>query len=345
MVCKNLTGMMAFTHHGRRGLTPRADLLPIMRPFIAMVLLAVFGFAAAPAAAQTQPPDPDGVGTDYFVTIAARVCPKYTDISANKSRNNIQESLENLGPNTKYTSGQLVNPAQELAMQPEPPCEELPGWRFMLGRGIAADPVTGVWGSLSVVSGNDPTNITTQAQVWDRNSNGKQITDGTKPPIEGATAIELTEEQKTAAINHNLWIQGGTQTDPVLNGPFPNGYGFGALRCATDNVNGDNVEYIQFASVKHVYCYAYYVKPPPPSGTIIIRKELAPGTPKLTQSFTFRGNISYTPGQDFSLTTNADPPADSITFYRAASTPTVPATLWNGRRGGARGLATDRHRL
>ena len=167
---------------------------------------------------------------------------------------------------------------------------------------IADDPVNGVWGSLSIVTGNDTTNITTQPQVWDRDADGKQITnDPNKPPIEGATAIELTSGQLTQAVNHNLWIQGGTQSDPVLNTTYPGGYAFGALRCATDNVNGDNVEYIQFAGRRHVYCFAYYVKPPPPSGTIIIRKALAAGTPKLTQSFTFRGNISYTPGRDFSL--------------------------------------------
>ena len=67
-----------------------------------MAALALLG--AAPASAQ-QPPGPDGQGTDYFVTIAARQCPTYEDITANRARNNIQESLKDLGPDTPYAAG------------------------------------------------------------------------------------------------------------------------------------------------------------------------------------------------------------------------------------------------
>ena len=63
---------------------------------VVAVTIAVFGLAAGSASAQ-QPPGPDGEGTDQFVTFAARVCDAYTDISANKARNNIQESLKDLG--------------------------------------------------------------------------------------------------------------------------------------------------------------------------------------------------------------------------------------------------------
>ena len=59
-----------------------------------------------------------------------------------------------------------------------------------------------------------------------------------------------------------LWIQGGTPTDPVLASvpAFADEYGFGALRCAIDNLNGDNVEWIKFPTgSRHVYCFAYYV--------------------------------------------------------------------------------------
>ena len=97
-------------------------------------VLAVFCWAA-PARAQ-QPPNPDGKGTDYFLTVAARVCDRYVDISANKARNNIQESLRDLGPDTLYQPGQLVNPAQEQAMQPK--CRPLSGFRLTLGGGISS---------------------------------------------------------------------------------------------------------------------------------------------------------------------------------------------------------------
>ena len=70
----------------------------------------------------------DAQGSGYLVTIAARTCAGYTDISANKERNNIQESLRDLGPDTKYVSGELVNPAQEHDMQPA--CEPLSNFSF-----------------------------------------------------------------------------------------------------------------------------------------------------------------------------------------------------------------------
>src|SRR4051812_15657882 len=236
---------------------------------LASATLVLFGLAAGSASAQ-QPPGPDGEGTDHFVTIGARVCDAYTDISANKSRNNIQESLKDVGPDTNYPSGENVNPPRELQGQPN--CRPLTGWRFMLGTGIAGNRVTGPWGSLSVVSGAYDTNVKTQASVPNRDKHGSIISGS----LQAATTIELTTSQLDKAAGHNLWIQGGTTTDPVLNAPFPNQYGFAALRCATDNVNGDNVEYIAFPSnVEHVYCFAYYVQPPPTSGTIIVTKHVS----------------------------------------------------------------------
>jgi hypothetical protein len=68
--------------------------------------------------------------------------------------------------------------------------------------------------------------------------------------------ITLTEEQaKLAATGNTLWLQGGTPTDPVLDKLYPNQYGFGALRCAIDNLNGDNVEWIAYPTgARHVLC-------------------------------------------------------------------------------------------
>ena len=70
--------------------------------------------------------------------------------------------------------------------------------------------------------------------------------------------IELTPQERAQANQASqLWAQGGTPTDPVLAQKFPGPqYGFGGLRCATDNLNGDNVEYIFFPTgVQHVFCY------------------------------------------------------------------------------------------
>ena len=79
-----------------------------------LAVLALVGPGAGVASAQ-QPPGPDGDGTDYFVTIAARQCPTYTDIRANRARNNIQESLKDLGADTPYAAGQPISPAIEIS--------------------------------------------------------------------------------------------------------------------------------------------------------------------------------------------------------------------------------------
>jgi hypothetical protein len=121
----------------------------------ALVVLVLSGcvlFASAPTDARAQGAPAD---TGYWVTIAARVCPSYTDISANKARNNIMESLRDLGPDTPYVdalASSLVDPTIEQLSQPN--CKALPGWRFRLGTGIAPNRVVGTWGSLSVV--NEP---------------------------------------------------------------------------------------------------------------------------------------------------------------------------------------------
>ena len=283
-------------------------------------VLVTVGVMAAPAAAQ-QPPGPDQAGTDYFVTIAARQCPNYQSITANRARNNIQESLRDLGVDTPYESGEEVDLDTEQEVQPN--CTPITGWKFTIGNAIAGQKVTGPWGSLSVVGGADATDITTLASIPRRNTIG-QI-DQTQT-VQGATTIELSQAQLDRAPNGSLWIQGGTTTDPVLNVPFPNQYGFGALRCATDNVNGDNVEFIQFPSgSRHVYCFAYYVVPPPTSGTIIVRKQVT-DPPRADQKFTFEGNISYTSDQRFDLT---------VTRRQHPVADFLPRRHRGGRRGGS----------
>jgi hypothetical protein len=146
--------------------------------------------------------------------------------------------------------------------------------------------------------------------------------------IPSAVTIELTsaELQQT---NSRLWVQGGVPGQP-LNG-LQATYGFGALRCAIDNLNGDNVDWNGFPTgSKHIFCYAYYVQPPPTSGTITIVKNNAGN---MRQDFVFRGNLSYTPDPSnpgnpvfnyFTLSPAAGG-TTSATFYRAAG------ETWNVR--------------
>jgi uncharacterized repeat protein (TIGR01451 family) len=234
-------------------------------------------------------------GSDYFVTFVARSCPAYTDIFANRARNDILESLKDLGPDSQYgNSGQLVNPTAE-GIPPQDRCVPLPGWEFTIGTGFRSRYVTGPWGSLSNVTNPFREGIVTEAQTPLLNQDG--VPDG-HLQLAGATTIELTPRERTqAASSERLWAQGGTRADPVLAQKFPGpAYGFGALRCATDDLNGDNVEYIFFpAGVRHVFCYGLYVRPSPTSGTITIAKHVTGAPAGDNPTFPFDGSISYDP--------------------------------------------------
>ena len=72
-----------------------------------MFAVSIAAALGVPGAAAAQAVSP------LTVTIAARVCPTYDAISANRARNNIQESLKDLGPDTSYPAGQPIDPAHE----------------------------------------------------------------------------------------------------------------------------------------------------------------------------------------------------------------------------------------
>ena len=249
-----------------------------------------------------------------LVTFVARVCPTYTDVMANLARNDIQESLQDLGPDSAYQSGQPIDPELEAAKQPA--CKALPGWQFTLGTGILGRAVSGPWGSLSIVTDPFATHIVTDDETSLLNDQGQP----TGRTIAGATTIALTDDQADLAAGSSaLWAQGGTPADPILDEPFPGQYGFAALRCGIDNLNGDNVEWIAYpAGASHVFCYAYYVKPPPTSGTIIVRKVVT-SPADATQTFTFSGNVTFNADGRFQLAVVDGTPAEA-TFYRAETT-------------------------
>jgi uncharacterized repeat protein (TIGR01451 family) len=287
--------------HGRRWMTAPA-----------MVLAAICVALVTPGAARadTRSARADN-GSGYYVTFVARSCPEYTDIFANKARNDIQESLKDLGPDSPYTQvDALVDPAIE-SMAPQDACSALPDWRFTLGTGYMSRAVSGPWGSLSKVTDPFDTSIVTKPSTPLYDQHHTQIGD---ERIAGASTIELTNaEREQASSSGQLWAQGGTPDDPVLAQQFPGPqYGFGALRCATDDVNGDNVEYIYFpAGVTHVFCYGLYVLPPPTSGTITIRKRVVGAPDGARPSFPFNGSLSFDPN-GFTLGDG-----QSQDFYRA----------------------------
>jgi MYXO-CTERM domain-containing protein len=260
-----------------------------------------------PAAAAATP--------TYQVTMVARWCSSYTDIFGNRARNDIMESLRDLGPNTPYSPFVQVDPAVEDGRAPQSTCHPLPNWTFSFGTGIGR-PAPGT--NLSYVTGTSSVanrQVTTEAAT--------PLLDGLGVPtgdsIAGAKTFTLTStEAGLASQNNKLWVMGGTPSDP-LDGQTGT-YGFGALRCAKDNLNGDNVEWIGYPSgAKHVFCYAFYVKPPPEAGVINIVKKLNNGlTLPAAQTFGFDGNLSFNPGGDFSLDISADTNSASKEFVRGA---------------------------
>jgi uncharacterized repeat protein (TIGR01451 family) len=282
----------------------------------ALVCAVCLGFAAGPALAKSRSES----GSDDYVTFVARQCTAYTDIYANRARNNIVESLKDLGLDTLYQDGQMISPGME-EIAPQTNCTSLPGWQFTLGTGYVSRAVSGPWGSLSIVTDPFPeqgypgvSTIQTLPSTTEYNEYHEPV--GT---IAGAVTIQLTKQQaEQASSPDQLWAQGGTPTDPMLadkffiTGPGDPQYAFGTLRCAVDNLNGDNVEYIFFpAGVNHVFCYGYYVKPPPTSGTITIAKKVVGAPDAVTPAFPFNGTISFDPN-GFQLSNGG-----SIDFYRA----------------------------
>ena len=282
-----------------------ALLLPLRARRAAAVLAApVLAAVAAPAPAVADE-------NPYTVTYAARVCDEYTDVTANLARNDIMESLRDLGADTLYESGEAIKVSKEDHGQPN--CRPLVGWRFTLGTGIGAK-VTGPWGALSTVTAvRDEHRHAESTPELDAAGNAV----GTAT-VKGAVTVELTADQADRAQNATRSGCRAARHRPGAVRPYPGQYGFAALRCAVDNLNGDNVEWIAYPTGgRHVFCYAYYVTPPPTSGTIVITKAVQPldaGAPP-SGTFRFDGNVSYTDDNTFSLTASVPQPG-SISFVR-----------------------------
>jgi hypothetical protein len=280
-------------------------------------LVSVANLAADPAPARAQAPTP------LAVTYVARVCDSYADIMANKARNNIQESLFNLGADSTYTATDVVDPAAEAAGSPR--CRALSGWGFSTGSNITGkSPATH---NLSTVTGAFRSDIVTQASTPLLDGQGQPVLGPTGQPrtIEGAVTVQLNASEAAWVRNgRQLWVQGGAPADP-LNGRTD--IGFGALRCAQDALNGDNVDAVTYPQGRtHVFCYYYAVTPPPPPGTITVVKHLAGSAQGAT--FDFQGNISYNPGGAFTIA--AAPGRDgSQQFVRGATLGSTTEPPWS----------------
>ncbi|NBU32322.1 MAG: hypothetical protein EBS36_04020 [Actinobacteria bacterium] len=244
---------------------------------------------------------------NYKVTLAARLCPTYSDIMANKARNNIMESLQNVGINSLYASapyaGAVRPEVEDNPASGQSACTPLSNWTFGMAQGTNGKD-SGTFGALSKV--RSPYQwATTVSSVPELDAFGND----TGRTISGAITFNLTPAQITGLANRSSWVQGGVPGSP-LNGN--SSIAFGTLRCAIDNANADNIEWLGTSGgSRHMFCYAYYVDTTEKSGTIIVRKVVPKGGSGV--SFGFSGDLSFTPGGAFSLNAGG-----SQSFIRAA---------------------------
>lgn len=274
-----------------------------------LALAVVAGTALAQSPGASDPANTPGGSSELKVTFAARVCPTYEDIDANLARNQMQEHLRPLGPDSPYKALDVVDPVLEDQLHPE--CEADPRFDLQMGEGVAEDPVTDPqFGALSVVEPESGGKITLRNKTELLDSKGEP----TGSQIDGARTVTLSEEQADLATKEEgLWVQGGTPDKPILN---PNQFSFGAIRCAFDHARGDNVEWIAYpAGQTHIFCFYYLVKEPSGAAAITVRKEVV-GAGATTTVFPFDGNLS-TPG-GFRLEAGPGAP-DSRTFLRDAT--------------------------
>ncbi|GAA4247522.1 hypothetical protein ACFQZ5_42255 [Dactylosporangium darangshiense] len=257
---------------------------------------------AVPASAREgSAPASVSASVRYQVTFVARACDNYQSVMGGRVRDDNAESAAPTGRDSAYRDGEAVDPAVEAANSAG--CVPLNGWQFSLGAGHEKK------GALSTVTAPATSSGPTAAAapLLDRTGIKSSQT------IDGAVTVTLTDEQAKAAARHQLWAQGGSPADPLGAQSGKAGYGFGALRCAIDGHTGGNVQWIGFpAGTRHVFCFAYYVKGAPATGTLIVRARTTHpvGYP---QRFAFDASPSYTLAKQISIDA-----ANDATFVRSS---------------------------
>ncbi|MET7425320.1 hypothetical protein [Dactylosporangium sp. NPDC005555] len=244
------------------------------------MLLAVMLPGIPAQAREGEQPASVSASLRYRITFAARSCGSYDDVMANRVRDDRLEAASVPGRANAYKDGQAVDPAVEAANGAG--CAALPGWHFSIGPGQERK------GALSTVTTPAVDSGETVAQVPLLDAVGRR----TDAMLDGAVTLQLTPEQASASAHRQLWVQGGTPADPLLASSLP-GYGFGALRCAADGHSGGNVQWLGFpAGVRHVFCFAYYVKQAQPPATLVVKARTSAPT-GYPQRFAFDASASY----------------------------------------------------
>ena len=157
------------------------------------VVAAVTGASASVASAAT-----------WKMTLVARSCPAYTDVMANLARNDIQESLRDLGKDTVYSSGQPISPTIETPNHPK--CAPLPAGGSPSATASTAPTPAPSAASRAVRNPIDHA-IVTKASTELLNTVGGD----TGNTIHGAVTVTLTDQDAHSAAGGNLWVQGGVR--------------------------------------------------------------------------------------------------------------------------------------
>ncbi len=207
----------------------------------------------------TYTPEPE---PEYMITFVKRECDDYSDIRGNHNATHLAENAEPLGAVMDWN---VVNPQNEGET-----CAPVSGWSFSMGTSFHSG---GTPDDLSYATGLYGTYETLPSTpLLDEYGNDTGST------IAGAVTVTLNDEQVARVESgKKLWI-----SETLVDGALPGDYGFGAIRCDVDNLNGDNAEWVKFATpespsyygaVTHKFCYAYNVTPPEPEpGKIIVKK-------------------------------------------------------------------------
>ena len=187
----------------------------------------------------------------------------FDEITGNRARNNIDgDARPALGADSPYGDPAIMPPIPNLAT-PEVESRFQPNCRPLSLLGVharrpASSPAAErpVFGSLSILTGSDdlPGPSTTLHSVPLLNQPGAD----TDEHIAGRghdRADRCPSSSRSTRARNSFWLQGGTRANPIT--ATRTNYGFAALRCATDNLNGDNVEWIAYPlNTTHVLCTA-----------------------------------------------------------------------------------------
>jgi hypothetical protein len=204
------------------------------------------------------------------VTFYKYVCENYASVPANTTDGSTASQANDVGqPDQVDQSGAILGGEWPEGSNtiPNPPgafqgCELADGWNFTLA-----------------TNQNFNTNVTTTGNT-----------------VGGMVQIELTQEQLAAAEAgpNNLWVKENYRAGE--------GYGFAAVKCHTDHLHRDNLEWIDLSGnnfTENPVCVAFNVAPQAPATTTVEAfKVWEGGTPSAELLTNFRVTIfpSVSPG-------------------------------------------------